>query len=254
MSTHKVCSTLGCFLFIIVALFLFVTYTNVAVPPPAIPPDGHDVSQLLATGSITQLTDEESAELFRIVAGFHDQLNDPTVAANTPGESCLACHSDILDKEFVQRKMPNEDGSLVVTEEINHHRIHSTQEIINEGNFCTYCHSEFQITFDDAQVTIAGYVEKTTCAACHSRFAPRRLMELSLAEISKNPEEFGEDASCTCHCCHFGWSVQHDVADISNRFVETLRIGDRAEDCLVCHGENSMIMPRFIQDIYWGDR
>lgn len=247
MSLQRTQGVLSAFLLILFALLLLVAYRNLAVPPAAIPPDGHDASLILETGTSIRMTDAESAELFRAVASFHDRLNDPQVHSTVSGEACMACHADIVDRESVNRKMPGENGALIVTQETNHHRVHRDSDVVTISDSCTYCHREFQIAYDADQVTISSYVEKTTCAACHSRFAPRRLMEESLKDESKDPE----DPSCTCHCCHFGWIQQHDLKEISERFVETLRIGSEAEDCLACHGENPLIMPRHLQDRYW---
>jgi len=71
-------------------------------------------------------------------------------------------------------------------------------------------------------------------------------------EISKNPPP--EDESCTCSCCHFAWPLVHTMSEVGARFLLNLKIGGRAEDCLVCHGENPYLLPREVQDEYWQDK
>ncbi len=232
---------------ILVALLAVLLGSSLAVvtrsiPPPSIPADGHIAAEILGTGSVIETRLPYEAALFASVAQFHADLASDE-SSTVPSQTCLTCHSDITQQEVISRKMPNEDGSITVTEETNHHRVHATKEFMDFSEACTFCHVEFDTAVEENQVTISSYVDKTTCAGCHSRFAPRNLMDVSYYE------EGG------CPGCHDGgWESPHTL---SLNFAPYLLIDqfDLSErGCLYCHGDNKLKMPESLQDLFWKDR
>jgi hypothetical protein len=229
---------------ILVGLLVILMGSSLAVvtrsiPPPGIASDGHNADAVLGTGSVIETGMSFEAELFATVAQFHADLANNAV----PSQTCLTCHSDIAQRETIQRKMPNEDGSITTTEETNHHLIHSTKAFLNFGEACTFCHLEFDTAVEDNQVTIAGYVDKTTCAGCHSRFAPRNLMDVA----------YYEDNGCPG--CHDGaWESNHTGSPNFAPYMLIDEIDLSERGCLVCHGDNKLQMPESLQDLFWADR
>jgi len=232
--------------FILMGLFLIQIVQ--AAPPLNFPPDGHNADEVLATGSVISTGSSNPGPnpavvaLFGDVAQFHLNINtlsqDPEVDAAALGQTCLTCHSDIFSRETVMRKMPTEDGAIVVTEEKNHHRVHQKQKVVDFGTQCTFCHNEFQIAQSDNSVTISSYVEKTTCANCHSRFTPRELMDPTWRDL------FG------CPGCHQDTiPATHQAIEVSKRFVKNEFI--TGVDCFTCHADNPMQLPLWLQDRYW---
>ncbi len=231
--------------FILMSLFLIQIAQ--AAPPLNFPSDGHSLEDVLITGSVISTSSSTPgphpavATLFDQVAQFHLNLNTvsevPEDVAKL-GQTCLTCHSDIYSQETVMRKMPTEDGAIEITEEKNHHQVHQKQKIMDFGTECTFCHNEFQIEQNDDSVTISSYVEKTTCANCHSRFTPRALMDPTWRDL------FG------CPGCHqTSVPATHEAIEISNRFVKDDFI--TGVDCFACHADNPMQLPLWLQDQYW---
>lgn len=225
------------------------------IPPLFVPADNHIPDQLLATGSIIEFGSEADAALFESVADFHASLSQRTAEdPGLPGATCLTCHSDIAQLETINRKMPDEDGNISVTEEPNHHQVHATKAYLDFGDACTFCHVEFETEKTAENVTIASYVDKTTCAACHSRFAPRDLME---------PVYYENDGCPGCHdpLDEGAWVDLHlfDQGRLNppNPYGPYLIPGemkDNVRGCLTCHGENALQMPLHVQDQFWIDR
>jgi len=231
---------LSFFLALALGVGLGDTVNSNAIPPPAVPPDGHDAAAVLATGSVIPISTQAQADLFKTILAFHVSLND---AQNIMAETCLNCHSDIAQKEFIQRKMPSEDGSIVVSKEINHHLQHSKKAFLAFEEACTFCHKEFAVAQKTDQVIISSYVEKTTCAGCHSRFSPRGYMDVSYYE------ENG------CPGCHEGaWEPAHIASPTYAPYIRIEKIDLSQNGCLKCHGENKMKMPEFLQDLFWSGR
>jgi hypothetical protein len=231
--------------FILMSLFLIQIAQ--AAPPLDFPSDGHHPDGILATGSVISIGSSnpgphpEVAALFGEVAQFHLRINTSSQAPEDVaalGQTCLTCHSDVFSRETVLRKMPTEDGAIEVTEEKNHHQVHQKQKIMDFGTDCTFCHNEFQVTQNDDSVTISSYVEKTTCANCHSRFTPRELMDPTWRDL------FG------CPGCH-QTSVPdtHAAIEFSSRYVKDDHI--TGVDCFACHADNPMQLPLWLQDQYW---
>jgi len=232
---------------ILVALLAVSLGSSLAVvtqstPPPGIPADGHDAAAVLATGSVIQTASPGEVELFSAVAQFHAGLTGEA-AAMLPAQTCLTCHSDIAELELISRKMPAEDGSIAVSEDTNHHQVHATKAFVNFGEACTFCHQEFDTAVENGQVTIASYVDKTTCAGCHSRFSPRNFMDVSYYEESG------------CPGCHDGaWEAPHTSSPNFAPYIVMDEIDPSERGCLICHGENKLKMPEFLQDLFWQDR
>jgi len=217
-------------------------YVNTAalIPPPDVPPDGHNPDQVLALGSVIETPTPEAATLFASVAAFHESL--AASGDDVPSSVCLNCHGDIFDVETVTRKMPAEGGSLTATEDLNHHKLHRERDFLAFADQCTYCHIEYDTQVADSQVTIAAYVEKTTCAACHSRFSPRGFMEVSYYEESG------------CPGCHDGaWQAPHENTSFAP-FMVIEHFRQTQRECFRCHGENPNQMPLFLQDLFWQNR
>lgn len=219
-----------------------------AAPPLNFPSDGHRLNELLATGSIISINKSNPgpnpavAQLFQGVAQFHAKVNelsqDPAVDPARLGQTCLTCHSDVFDRQTLLRKMPSQDGTIVVDEEKNHHQVHKKKQIVDFGTQCTFCHNEFVVSQTENQIVIASYVEKTTCANCHSRFTPRSLMDPTWRDL------FG------CPGCHQDTvPATHQSVEFSRRFVKDEFI--TPVDCFSCHGDNPMQLPLWLQDQYW---
>jgi len=208
-------------------------------PPPAIPEDGHDATLVLATGSVIAVPTQVEADLLGSVAQFHISLNGGN-PNGVSSQTCLTCHSNINSLESVLQKMPNEDGTIEILERPNHHKTHSSKPYLNFGDECTFCHNEFDIAQQDGQVTIASYVEKTTCAGCHSRFSPRGLMLESY---------IAEDGCPGCHA--ESWEPLHTLSPTYSSVIVPDKIKLSEQACLTCHGENKNKIPEFLQDIFW---
>lgn len=186
-----------------------------------------------------------SLEVRTLIIQMHDDAREDF------GAYCQVCHAASESAPLLVRKWKQGDGYALELA-ANHHAPHAASPVMDMAGACTYCHRQFELGVQPAAVAVFGYVDKTLCASCHSRFAPRELMDPSLQEISKNPPP--GDETCTCACCHFAWPVVHTLSDVGARFVLNLRIGGRAEDCLACHGENPYLLPREVQDEYWQDK
>jgi len=168
------------------------------------------------------------------------------------GQSCSVCHGSVYVEQTLVRKWQDDAGLLTTEVAKNHHLVHRDANVVDFGADCTFCHNRFEVKTQANTVLVSGYVDKLLCASCHSRFAPRSLMDLELQEISKDPPP--GDESCTCACCHFAWPKVHTLIEVSDRFVQDLNVGTTADDCLACHGENPFMLPRALQDAYWQDR
>jgi hypothetical protein len=190
--------------------------------------------------------DQTASDIQELVTRVHD------ASQADYGSYCLLCHGNIYNKYTITRKWMDIEGVTTTEESKNQHIVHKASEVVDFNNECTFCHSSFEVTPQPDAVLIESYVNKTTCASCHSRFAPRDLMDRDLQEISKDPPPGFE--SCTCACCHFAWPLVHTLLDVSDRFIQNEKIGTAADDCLTCHGENPFILPRQIQDEYWHDK
>jgi len=235
---------LGCLLLAILGLGLQPSIQSGAIPPSVVPPDGHDPAAVLATGSVIAVGTAAEGSLLNTVFQFHQNLNDEGLHTSVSATTCLACHNDIYTKETIRRKMPNEDGTIGVEDEVNQHPTHLSKTVLNYGESCTFCHIEFAIAQEENQVTIAGYVEKTTCAGCHSRFSPRGLMFVEYYETQDG-----------CPGCHTGlWEPLHTDSPIYGSVILTDKIEASIENCLICHGENKNKIPEFLQDIFWATR
>lgn len=235
---------LGCLLLAILALGLQPSIQLGAIPPVStVPSDGHDPAAVLATGTVRVIGTPAERDLLNTVFQFHRSLNEEALHTNVSATTCLACHNDIYTKETIRRKLPNEDGSITVSDEINQHAKHQAKPYLNYDENCTFCHIEFVAVQEETQVTIAGYVEKTTCAGCHSRFSPRDYML----------EEYYQTDGCPgCH--GESWLGPHVDKEIFTPVILTENIDISEQGCLICHGYNKNKVPDFLQDIFWETR
>lgn len=199
----------------------------------------------LSTRSDPLQDEAVSLEAKTLMVQMHDAAREDF------GAYCQVCHATTESAPLLVRKWKQDDGYALELA-ANHHALHTASAVMDFNGACTYCHAQFELDVQPAAVAVFGYVEKALCASCHSRFAPRRLMDASLAEISKNPPP--GDESCTCACCHFAWPLVHTMSEVGTRFLVNLKIGTAAEDCLICHGENPYLLPTEVQDEYWQDK
>lgn len=235
--------SLGCLLLAILTLGLQPSLQSGAIPPSIVPPDGHDPAAVLATGTVRAVGTAAEGDLLNTVFQFHKNLNDEGLHTSVSADICLACHNDIYTKETIRRKMPNEDGTIEVVDDINQHAKHLAKAVLNYEEQCTFCHIEFATTQEENQITIAGYVEKTTCAGCHSRFSPRGLMFREYYETQDG-----------CPGCHTDvWEAPHSESPIyASIFVmEAAGFIPTIENCLICHGDSKYHIPEFLQDLFW---
>ena len=234
---------LGCLLLAILGLGLQPSIQLGAIPPSTVPSDGHDPAAVLATGSVIAVGTTAEGDLLNTVFQFHKNLNDGGLHTSVSATTCLACHSDIYTKETIRRKMPNEDGTIEVADEVNQHVTHLAKEYLNYDESCTFCHIEFVTVQEENKITIAGYVEKTTCAGCHSRFSPRDYM---------TEEYYTTDGCPGCH--GESWVGPHVDKEIFTPVILIDNIDVSERGCLICHGYNKNKIPEFLQDIFWATR
>ena len=195
---------------------------------------------LVASGSADTNPYREYADLITVV---HD-ASMPDF--RTSGSRCATCHGNVFSQTYILLKSNSSNGEIVEELKKNHHRLHEKNEAAAFGNDCTFCHAQFDVTQDaTGNVLVSSYVDKLSCAACHSSFTPTQRMD----------ESYIGDGCPGCHGDKEDWWPWHldpvYAPDIVRRFVDTVNITLGTEYCLDCHGFNKYIMTPEDQALWW---
>jgi len=173
--------------------------------------------------------------------------NSATEGFRQSGERCATCHGNVFVNDNIFIKTLSPDGQISEDLYRNHHWRHEKTPSADFGTDCTYCHAQFEVAQNDAgYITVSSYVDKTSCAACHSPFNPTGRMA----------EEYIADGCPGCHGEGDDWMVWHFdggyAPDIARRFVDTYNIPFGTDWCLECHGFNRYITSPQDQAAWWG--